>query len=504
VKSAVPESRRPLLRYVAGATLAHVMAAIEVFLVMFALGRENPGAIYGMFHGTSAAVLSIVVVVALCAVVVGSALIILPSLRWYSAGTPPTATQREAALRIPRRQTALLATVWGGSALPVLLANLGSAGAVGLMIFPPLFFGTTAAILTSLLLTVRTLRPITAAALETESDSVLRDTAPGVMTRLLSVWLLISALPSVGVAALILARANGWLIDPSMSVDLPVLVLLAVAVVWGLRAMILVSQSISDPVREVVEAMADVEHGQLGHTVEVYERSEIGRLQIGFNRMVLGLRERERLRDLFGRNVGDAVVQLLINQDESIYGDEREVAILFIDLTGSTQLAASRPPQEFARMLNEFFQAVIATVDDHHGFVNKFQGDAALAVFGAPVASATAVESALSTARDLTARMQRLPELDFGIGVATGPVFAGFVGSMDRFEYTVIGDAVNEAARLADRAKRSPGRLLSSGTAVTAASGDERERWEHTGTEVLRGRAVATQLYAPAPAPYTV
>ena len=153
---------------------------------------------------------------------------------------------------------------------------------------------------------MRTLRPITAAAVPAEAS---RDTAPGVMTRLLSVWVLISALPSLGIALLILARTQGWMIDRSTSVEIPVLVLLAVAVMWGLRAMILVSQSISDPVRDVVDAMADVERGNLGHTVAVYERSEIGRLQSGFNRMVTGLQERDRLRDLFGRHVGDDVVR---------------------------------------------------------------------------------------------------------------------------------------------------------------------------------------------------
>jgi adenylate cyclase len=496
VKALSAESRLPLLRYVAGATLAHTMAAIEVLLVMFALSRENT-LIRNMFQDSNAVLLGIVVVVAVLTVAVGSALILLPSLRWFTAGARPTEAQREAAVGIPRRQTALLATVWGASALLMLMLNKGAIRPVGFTTLPPLLFGATSAILTSLLLTVRTLRPITAAALEAESDRVVRDTAPGVMTRLISVWVLISALPSAGVAALILARANGWLLDPSMSVDLPVLVLLAVAVLWGLRAMILVSQSISDPVREVVEAMADVEHGQLEHTVAVYERSQMGRLQIGFNRMVLGLRERERLRDLFGRNVGDAVVQLLVDRDESIYGDEREVAVVFIDLTASTRLAASRPPQEFARILNEFFQAVVAAVDDHGGFVNKFQGDAALAVFGAPVASTTAVGDALSTARDLIGRMRELPDLDFGIGVAAGPVFAGFVGAMNRFEYTVVGDAVNEAARLADRAKHNPGRLLSSDAAVTAADADERDRWQHAGAEVLRGRDAVTQMYAP-------
>ena len=434
MKPTPAELNRPLWRYVVGVTLAHIMAATEVLLVMAALGRETRGAVREMFEGRSSAVVSVVVLLAVVAVAVGSALIVLPSLRWYTTGAAPSARQREATLRIPRNQTLLLAGVWLISAVPVLIANQSAGGPVGLILVPPLFFGATAAILTAMLLTVRTLRPLTAAAMKTDSTAtVVRDTAPGVMARLLSVWVLISALPSLGVALLILARERGWIIDPSTSIELPVLLLLAVAVLWGLRAMILVSQSISNPIRDVVDAMADVEHGDLEHTVAIYERSEIGRLQSGFNRMVLGLQERERLRDLYGRHVGDEVVRLLVDRDESVYGGVREVAILFIDLTDSTQLAANSPPQEVADLLNTFFQTVVAVVDEHHGFVNKFQGDAALAVFGAPVISDTAANDALATAREVAARMHVESDVDFGVGVSAGQVFAGFVGALNRF-----------------------------------------------------------------------
>ena len=88
-------------------------------------------------------------------------------------------------------------------------------------------------------------------------------------------------------------------------------------------------------------------------------------------------------------------------------------------------------------------------------------------------------------------------ELDFGVGVSAGPVFAGFVGAEKRFEYTVIGDAVNEAARLADRAKENPGRVLCSAAVLSAADGDERSRWDTSGSEVLRGRSLVTNMFAP-------
>ncbi|HEY5842574.1 MAG TPA: adenylate/guanylate cyclase domain-containing protein [Mycobacterium sp.] len=497
MKQPTPELARPTVRYVAGATLAHIMAVAEVTVVVTALGREATTPAHHMFEGPSPGIVATVVITGIVAVMVGSALNYLPSLRWYAAGQEPTPQQREAAMQIPRRQTLVLAAVWGVSAAAVLVANHTAAVGVALLIVPAAFFGATAAILTSLLLTVRTLRPITAAAVPKEAS---RDTAPGVMARLLSVWVLINGLPSLGIALLILARSHGWMIDRSASVEIPVLVLLAVAVVWGLRTMILVSQSISDPVRDVVDAMADVERGNLGHTVAVYERSEIGRLQSGFNRMMSGLQERDRLRDLFGRHVGDDVVRLLVERDESLYRDVRDVAVLFVDLTGSTRLAANRPPEEVADILNTFFQTVVAAVDKRNGFINKFQGDAALAIFGAPVPSDTAASDALATARDLGAAIHLHPELDYGVGVSAGPVFAGFVGAAKRFEYTVIGDAVNEAARLADRAKETPGRALCSAAAFGSASGVEQSHWDTSGSEVLRGRNLPTDMFMPADA----
>jgi adenylate cyclase len=260
--------------------------------------------------------------------------------------------------------------------------------------------------------------------------------------------------------------------------------------------MILVSSSISDPLHEVVDAMAEVERGHLGNMIDVYERSELGQLQTGFNRMVAGLQERDQLRDLFGRHVGEEVVRRAVAENESVSGDEREAAILFIDLVGSTQLAATREPHEVAAVLNDFFRIVVAQVDKRNGLVNKFQGDAALAVFGAPLRSDDPASAALGTARALGDELRRLL-VDFGIGVSAGPVFAGNIGAENRYEYTVVGDAVNEAARLADRAKDFDGRMLCSAAAIERANEAERRCWSVQGTEMLRGRSQVTQLSAP-------
>jgi adenylate cyclase len=314
---------------------------------------------------------------------------------------------------------------------------------------------------------------------------------------LMIVWALFSALPMLGIGLIVLARSNGWFVAKTAPVERPVLVLAAVSLALGIRAMALTAQSISDPVGEIVLAMAEVEHGATATSVDVYEQSEIGRLQTGFNRMVGGLAERERVRDLFGRHVGVDVASQAITQDATRSGDVRSVGVLFVDLVGSTQLAMAGRPEEVARVLNEFFRIVVAAVDAHQGLVNKFEGDAALAVFGAPLDVADPASAALATARDLSVALKALSDNDFGIGVSAGPVFAGNIGAENRYEYTVIGDPVNEAARLADHAKELPSRVACSARAVEAATEIERRRWAATGSVSLRGRPHPTAISVP-------
>jgi class 3 adenylate cyclase len=356
-----------------------------------------------------------------------------------------------------------------------------------------ILFGATSTVCTGFLFTQRPLRKLMVAA---TVDVEHAERAPGVRARLIMMWAMCSALPGAGIVLLVMLRANDWIIPADAPIETPVLVLALVAVVLGSRAMILVASSISDPLHEVVDAMAEVERGHIGNMIDVYERSEIGQLQTGFNRMVAGLQERDHLRDLFGRHVGEEVVRRAIEEPESVSDDEREVAVLFVDLVGSTELATTREPHEVAEVLNDFFQIVVNEVDARNGLINKFQGDAALAVFGAPLRTDDPASAALATARALAAELRRLP-VDFGIGVSAGPVFAGNIGAENRYEYTVVGDAVNEAARLADRAKDFDARVLCSAAAIDRADEAERRSWTAQGSEMLRGRSQLTQISAP-------
>jgi adenylate cyclase len=241
-----------------------------------------------------------------------------------------------------------------------------------------------------------------------------------------------------------------------------------------------------------------VQRGNYNAHMQIYDASELGLLQAGFNDMVRDLSERQRLRDLFGRYVGEDVARRALERGTELGGQERHVAVLFVDLVGSTRLAATRPPAEVVHLLNEFFRVVVDAVDHHGGFVNKFQGDAALAIFGAPIEHPDAAGAALAAARELHDKLVAvIGSEEFGIGVSAGRAIAGHIGAQARFEYTVIGDPVNEAARLTELAKLEPGHVLASAKVVSGALDAEALRWDVGEVVTLRGRTEPTQLARP-------
>jgi class 3 adenylate cyclase len=483
------------VRYAAGLACAHLIGCADAAAIVIPLHSQFAGNTQAYFTPSSLISAAVIVALGTAAVAGGGVANLVPVLRWFVGGRRPNADQRVSAMRLLARQSIILGSVWAISGLSYLVLNPEGIAALWIPTLLAVVFGGTAAASVSLLLTQRSLRPMMVAAAQGTEGLVV---APGVLTRLVGTWLLGSGLPCLAIAALVLTRSNGWIIQKAGSIETPILMVTLVAILIGLPVMIMTSRSISDPLREVVDAMARVERGDIDTSVGVYEKSELGRLQDGFNRMMAGIGERDRLRDLFGRHVGADVARRAIEEGTSLSGDVREAAILFIDLVGSTRLAASRPPQEVAGVLDDFFRIVVSAVDDHRGLINKFQGDAVLAVFGAPLTHDDCSSAALATARLLRKQLQQLPEVDFGIGVSTGPVFAGNIGAENRYEYTVVGDAVNEAARLADFAKTLDQRIVCSAAAIDRAAAAERAHWVSGGETELRGRAESTAVFTPA------
>jgi adenylate cyclase len=311
-------------------------------------------------------------------------------------------------------------------------------------------------------------------------------------------WVLSTGVPLLAIVLAVVASKFAILQASAEQLFTPILLLALAALGIGLAGTVLAAMSIADPLRQLRWALGEVQRGNYNAHMQIYDASELGLLQAGFNDMVRDLAERQRLRDLFGRYVGEDVARRALERGTELGGQERDVAVLFVDLVGSTQLASTRPPGEVVNLLNEFFRVVVDAVARHGGFVNKFQGDAALAIFGAPIEHPNASGAALAAARELHDEL--LPvigDAEFGIGVSAGRAIAGHIGAQARFEYTVIGDPVNEAARLTELAKLERGHVLASAHAVSDAVDSEALCWDVGEIVELRGRNKPTQLARP-------
>ncbi len=420
------------------------------------------------------------------------------ALGWLADNRAPDEREHRLTLGLALYFVKLDALAWGLAAVGFAVFNgLVFSWGLGAVIAATIWFGGETTCALSYLLYERTLRPVTALALASRETGTM--VAPGVRFRLLMAWLLGTGVPLIGV---IVFGVIGAFVHPSPGqpsyVGKAVLFLGVVASCTGFLATGLAARAIADPLLAVRRGLERIAGGELDVDVPVDDASEVGQLQAGFNRMAEGLRERERIRDLFGRQVGRDVARAALSNGVRLGGEEREVAALFVDVVGSTSLALALPPSEVVRLLNRFFRIVVEVVETHGGLVNKFEGDAALCLFGAPVACEDCAGDALRTARTLAARLSKeLPEIDFGIGVSAGLAVAGNVGAEHRFEYTVIGDPVNEASRLAELAKTRPERVLASSAALDRAVDGEPRVWRVTESAVLRGRLAPTQLAHP-------
>jgi adenylate cyclase len=408
---------------------------------------------------------------------------------------PPGERDRDLTLRFPLTQQVIVGAMWLISAVVFSALNAPFSGELAGNVATTVIMGGIVTCALGYLLGERLLRPITALALTTGVPR--RSKLPGVRARTLLSWALGTGVVLAGIALLGIGGLHEQRFTAErLSIAVLVLSLLGIAV--GVASMVALARSLADPIDAVREAVRRVERGDFEHEVPVDDGSEVGLLEAGFNQMISGLRERERLRDLFGRQVGEDVARHALEHGVELGGEAREAAVLFADIEGSTSLAASRDPTEVVSLLNAFFAIVVEVAAAHNGWVNKFEGDAALCVFGAPLADPDAATHALAAARELRDRLAaELDEIRVGIGVSAGRVVAGNIGAAQRFEYTVIGDPVNEAARLTELAKRRAERVLASEAALERADPAEAEWWLQSDELRLRGRSEPTTVLAP-------
>lgn len=427
----------------------------------------------------------------------GSRRVFFPIRRWLSAGGPPSERLQRTVLEGPRLLASTVLVFWLAGSLvygalnwwfrasEAEIAQILSGVALAGMITATLVF----------LLTERTFRPLFALALAGGTPPPGAHT-PNIRARLALSWILGSAVPLIAIAAALYSPRAG----AETRTTEPISFMVAIGLVVGGFMTAIAWRSLIDPLGVVRSGLARLREGDIDVQLQVDDGGEVGQLQAGFNQMVEGLRERERLQDLFGRHVGTEVARQALDRDPGLGGERLEASVLFVDVADSTAIVSARPAAQVVTLLNEFFSVVVRAAQAEDGWVNKFEGDGALCVFGVPVDHADHAARALRAARRLVSDLRELgvrrPELRAGVGVSSGPVVAGNVGAEHRYEYTVVGDPVHEAARLTELAKERGCGALASGSAVERA-GAEGSWWTPSGSVTLRGRRIPTTVYAP-------
>jgi adenylate cyclase len=238
-------------------------------------------------------------------------------------------------------------------------------------------------------------------------------------------------------------------------------------------------------------ALDRVAGGNLDSGVPVVTRDEFGLIAAGTNQMIEGLRERRRIKDIFGKLVSPQIASRLLGLD-AVHGGERlDAVVAFADIRGFTALSEDHPPEEVVALLNDHFTRLVKVVHGQGGLVDKFIGDAVMAVFGLdgePDACAKAVIAALSM-------VEASRPLGIGVGVHAGPVVAGVVGSPERLEFTVIGDTVNTASRLQEATKETGTAVVISGEVMRALPEGMRARFGSLGARRPRGKSGEVEMF---------
>ena len=281
-------------------------------------------------------------------------------------------------------------------------------------------------------------------------------------------------------------------------------------VLLGLAVAALITNRLSKPVRSLASAMRDVQQGNLNIELPVGSADEVGRLTDSFNFFVKELRSKERMKQTFGKYIDPRILEHVLAQPgaEVVASGRRDMTVLFADLVGFTSLSERLSPLLMVTLLNRQFGLQALAVQEHHGVVDKFVGDSIVAFWGPPFVkteehamlacrAAQAQLSALDNLRrelpDITGLRRDAPAIDLCIGICTGEVVVGNIGSENTRSYTVIGDTVNLAARL-ERANRVYGThiLVSESTAQAIAAHFETREID---TIFVKGKTETTRVF---------
>ncbi|MBA2531795.1 MAG: adenylate/guanylate cyclase domain-containing protein, partial [Nocardioidaceae bacterium] len=426
-----------------------------------------------------------------------------PARSWLAGerGHEPTLQAWSAAARLPlellRRPSLYAIGAAGAAAVAIMLAAvLGLPAYHAALLFPTSYLlYLYSAVLRYIALELG-MRPV----LETVGER-LPQASPPAFARVSLHRRLLATVPMVSWGTGILVA--GLLTDDTRALDtigLASVVAIAVTAVVSIWLSLVLADAVSAPIIDLRDATRRLGAGDLAVRVPVVTTDETGELAASFNAMVVGLAERERLREAFGAFVDPALTERVLAEGTDLRGEMIDASTLFLDVRGFTTFAESADAQEVVARLNALYEAVVPVILSHGGHANKFIGDGLLAVFGAPERhadhAARAVAAALEIAR--LVRQGVAGDLQIGVGVNSGRVVAGTIGGGGRRDFTVIGDPVNTAARVEAATRLTGDDILITETTLRAL-GAHGNGFEERPSVPLKGKTATVRLYAPRP-----
>jgi len=313
---------------------------------------------------------------------------------------------------------------------------------------------------------------------------------------------LLAALPAInvitGVAAVGIVGSHRGL--DLADLGLAVIVSAAIAATVSLALTILLADSITAPIAALREATQRVGRGDLAARVPVVTTDETGGLAQSFNQMTAGLEQRERLREAFGTFVDPDLTDRVLQEGTDLAGEEVELSLLFMDIRDFTTYSENAAAREVVARLNDLYGEVVPIILRHGGHANKFIGDGLLAVFGAPSRLANHADHAVAAGLEIaaTVRARYDGELRIGIGINSGEAVVGTIGGGGRLDFTVIGDAVNTAARVESATRQTGDDVLITEATHQALTRDHGD-WDERPPIALKGKTRQVRLHGPSP-----
>ncbi len=308
-----------------------------------------------------------------------------------------------------------------------------------------------------------------------------------------------------GEATILVLRSLDRELAPFHQLERIILGITVVALLLAAVVGFFVARSLARPAVRLVEGVQKIERGDFRTRVPVETRDELGRLAGAFNQMAAGLQERDKVRDILGKVVSPEVARELMTSATELGGELHNASILFTDLRGFTPFSESQNPQDLVTQLNAYFTEITEAIESCGGVVDKYIGDAVMAVFGAPVKVTDHADRALDAARAILAAevglnlgraAAGLPPFQTGIGISTGVIVAGNIGSATRHNYTVIGNEVNLASRLESLTKTLEFHTRIICSDATRAALQRPHSLRDLGETSVRGKAGTIRIWA--------